>query len=130
MEPVGYVIQKFFPDFRRMLNELQFYAKSGKIDTGIMSAAVSAENFDRLFKLLKGKKWAEIRKWTADNLDLDFDITMRTMYDMAVQYFKDNALPTLVLIMAKYQYQNAFAADREINLLAMLTEIMVECEFK
>ena len=126
---VAAVITKHFPDNRRILNELQRYGISGSIDHGIL-ASVSDIRMDELIKSLKGKDFAACRKWVTMNLDNDQTRIFRNIYDALYEILKPNSVPQLVLILAKYQYQAAFVADHEINLIACLTEIMVECEFK
>jgi DNA polymerase III delta prime subunit len=123
------VINSHFPDWRRILNECQRYSVSGKIDTGIL-AMFSDVAVDELVKNLKEKKFNDVRKWVVSNLDNDSGIILRKIYDACYQYLTPNTVPAAILIIAKYQYQSAFVADQEINLLAALTEIMVECEFK
>jgi len=123
------LINKHFPDWRRVLNELQRYSVSGKIDSGIL-ATFSDVSIKSLIENLKAKNFTEVRKWVASNLDNDSDIILRRIYDSMYECLVTNSIPAAVLIIAKYQYQIAFVADQEINLLAALTEIMVECEFK
>ena len=112
-----------------MLNECQRYSVSGKIDSGIL-AAFSDVSVNDLLKNLKSKNFSEVRKWCVDNLDNDSGVLMRRIYDSLYDVLVPGTIPASVLIIAKYQYQIAFVADQEINLLACLTEIMVECEFK
>ena len=128
-EVVAAVITKHFPDNRRILNELQRYSVSGTIDKGIL-ASVSDVQLGELFKALKDKDFASCRKWVTNNLDNDQSRIFRGLYDGLYEQLKPGSVPQLVLILAKYQYQTAFVADHEINLIACLTEIMVECEFK
>jgi replication factor C small subunit len=128
-EVVAAVVSKHFPDNRRILNELQRYAAGGTIDEGILSS-VSEVRMTELIKSLKEKDFAGCRKWTTNNLDNDPSRIFRGLYDSLYEQLKGNSVPQLVLILAKYQYQAAFVADHEINLIACLTEIMVECEFK
>ena len=123
------LINKHFPDWRRVLNECQRYSSSGKIDTGIL-ATFSDVKADELVKKLKNKDYGECRKWVVNNLDNDTNILLRRIYDALNTSLVPNSIPSAVLIIAKYQYQMAFVADQEINMLACLTEIMVECEFK
>tara|TARA_R100001443_G_scaffold21062_2_gene33282 strand:+ start:643 stop:1584 length:942 start_codon:yes stop_codon:yes gene_type:complete len=123
------IINKHFPDWRRVLNECQRYSVSGKIDSGIL-AAFSDVAVNDLIKNLKQKNFAEVRKWVVSNLDNDSSVLLRRLYDSLYETLVPNSIPAAVLIIAKYQYQIAFVADQEINLLAALTEIMVECEFK
>jgi DNA polymerase III delta prime subunit len=123
------LINKHFPDWRRVLNECQRYAVSGKIDSGIL-ATFSAVSVNELVKSLKDKNFTEVRKWVVGNLDNDASSLLRRIYDTAYDCLTPTTIPAAVLIIAKYQYQCAFVADQEINLLAALTEIMCECEFK
>lgn len=128
-EVVAAVITKHFPDNRRILNELQRYSVSGTIDKGIL-AAVSDVQLGELTKALADKDFSSARKWVTNNLDNDPARIFRSLYDTLYEKLKPGSVPQLVLILAKYQYQAAFVADHEINLMACLTEIMVECEFK
>jgi DNA polymerase III delta prime subunit len=123
------LIQKHFPDWRRVLNECQRYSVSGKIDTGIL-ATFNDVKTDDLFKNLKEKNFQEVRKWCVNNLDNDPSVLLRHVYDGCYASLDGPGIAAAVLIIAKYQYQSAFVADQEINMLACLTEIMVECEFK
>ena len=126
---VAELINKHFPDWRRVLNECQRYSVSGKIDSGIL-VTFSDVSVDELIKNLKQKNFSAVRKWTVDNLDNDPAVLLRRIYDALYGTLNNSSIPAAVLIIAKYQYQIAFVADQEINLLACLTEIMVECEFK
>jgi len=128
-EVVAAIITKYFPDNRRILNELQRYSVGGSIDKGLL-ASVSDVQLTELINSLKVKDFAGARKWVTNNLDNDPVRIFRTMYDKLYEVLKPNSVPQMVLILAKYQYQAAFAADHEINLMACLTEIMVDCEFK
>ena len=123
------LINKHFPDWRRVLNECQRYSVSGKIDTGIL-ATFSDVKTDDLFKNLKDKNFSEVRKWCVNNLDNDPTVLLRHIYDGCYGSLDGPGIAAAVLIIAKYQYQSAFVADQEINMLACLTEIMVECKFK
>ena len=123
------LINKHFPDWRRVLNECQRYSVSGKIDTGIL-AAFSDIAVNDLLKNLKEKNFSEVRKWVVSNMDNETSMLLRRIYDSLYGALVSSSIPAAVLIIAKYQYQIAFVADQEINLLAALTEIMVECEFK
>lgn len=123
------VVKKFFPDFRRVLNELQRYSATGKIDSGIL-VNFTDEKLKGLIELVKQKNFTEIRKWVGENPDIDTTTFFRKLYDTASDYMKPSSIPQLVLILAGYQYKAAFVADQEINILACLTEIMVEGEFK
>ena len=126
---IAQVVQQFFPDFRRTLNELQRYAASGVIDTGIL-AQISEVRIGKLVGALKNKDFGATRKWIVANLDNDPNTILRTVYDSLYGSLASASIPQAVLIIAKYQYQSAFVADQEINLLAALTELMVECKFK
>ncbi|AMQ65938.1 sliding clamp loader subunit [Stenotrophomonas phage vB_SmaS-DLP_6] len=123
------VIMKFYPDNRRILNELQRYGASGKIDSGIL-AGMSNENFRDLVTLVKEKKWKDMRKWVGENLDTEPTSLMRKFYDQAFDLIEPQSIPTMVLLIADYQYKAGFVADQEINLVAFLTQCMTELEFK
>tara|TARA_Y100001978_G_C23635355_1_gene405540 strand:- start:21 stop:962 length:942 start_codon:yes stop_codon:yes gene_type:complete len=123
------LINKHFPDWRRILNECQRYSVGGKIDSGIL-ATFSEVKTNELIKNLKKKNFSEVRKWCVNNLDNDPTVLLRHIYDNLFTTLVSTSIPAAVLVIAKYQYQVAFVADQEINLLACLTEIMVECEFK
>ena len=123
------LINKHFPDWRRVLNEVQRYSVSGKIDAGIL-ATFSDVVVNELVKNLKNKNFAEVRKWIVSNLDNDTTVLLRRIYDACYDSMVPSSIPAAVLTLAKYQYQGAFVADQEINMLACLTELMVECEFK
>lgn len=128
-EVVAAVITKHFPDNRRVLNELQRYAAGGVIDKGIL-ANVSEISLATLVKTIKEKDFTSMRKWVTQNLDNDPALIYRKIYDGLYENLKPDAIPQAVLILARYQYQAAFVADQEINLVACLTEFMVELEFK
>ena len=123
------LVNKHFPDWRRVLNECQRYSVGGKIDSGIL-AAFSDVAVDDLIKNLKAKNFPEVRKWVNTNMDNDTSVLFRRIYDSLYESLVPTTIPAAVLVIAKYQYQMAFVADQEINMLACLTEIMVECEFK
>ena len=123
------LINKHFPDWRRVLNECQRYASGGTIDTAIL-AEFSDVKVNDLIKKLKEKNFQEVRRWVVANLDNDPSDLLRRLYDGLVESLEGPSIAAAVLVIAKYQYQIAFVADQEINLLAALTEIMVECEFK
>jgi replication factor C small subunit len=121
---------KFFPDWRRCLNELQRYSASGKIDSGIL-VNLSEKNMRDLVTFLREKDFTSMRKWVVNNLDNDPARIFRKMYDNLYVYFEDGrSIATAVLLIADYQYKAAFVADQEINLLACLTQLMAECKFK
>ena len=123
------VIQKYFPDFRRTLNELQRYGSTGAIDTGILATLGNA-NVDSLVSLLRSKKFNDVKKWVQQNLDNDPVSIMRNLYDSLSTVMEGPSVAAAVLIIAEYQYKSAFVVDQEINLLACLTQLMLECEFK
>ena len=123
------LVNKHFPDWRRVLNECQRYSVGGKIDAGIL-ATFSDVAVNDLIKNLKEKNFPEVRKWVVSNLDNDTTVLLRRIYDALYDALENASIPAAVLVLAKYQYQSAFVADQEINMLACLTEIMVECEFK
>ena len=125
---VANIIMKHFPDNRRVLNELQKYASSGKIDEGILSQ-VAEVNLKELMFAMKDKQFNDVRKWVADNIDNDPQKVFRKIYDVSSEYVQQSSIPQLILILADYQYKSAFAADQELNLVACLTEVMVECQF-
>jgi DNA polymerase III delta prime subunit len=126
---VAELITKHFPDYRRILNELQRYSVSGKIDSGIL-LNMSEESFKNLIKLMKEKDFTEVRKWVAKNSDTDTTILFRQLYDTASQYLEAGSIPSLILFLADYQYKAAFVADHELNTMAAMTEIMANCKFK
>ena len=123
---VAELVTKHFPDYRRILNELQRYSVSGKIDTGILISATD-EVFNPLLKMLKEKNFTDVRKWVGTNIDIDSTELFRRLYDKSVEYIEVTSLPQLVLILADYGYKNAFVTDREINTMACLTEVMSSC---
>jgi DNA polymerase III delta prime subunit len=122
------IIQRHFPDFRRILNELQRYSVSGKIDSGIFKN-LGEESFDDLVKFLKEKKFNEVRKWVTQNADMDSVKLFSDLYHKASVKMQPKSIPELVLILGKYSYQAAFVADQELNNMACLTEIMMGCEW-
>ena len=126
---VAAIITKHFPDNRRILNELQRYSVSGTIDSGIL-ASIADIQLSTLITSLKEKNFADVRKWVGNNLDNDPVKVYRKLYDGLYDVLKPQSVPQLVLHLSKYQYQSAFVADHEINMVACLTEIMVDCEFK
>ena len=126
---VAKVIQKHFPDFRRVLTELQSYSASGKIDEGIF-VNLKQESIDQLFSLLKEKNFTEMRKWVAKNSDQDMNEMFRRIYDVANDKVEMKSMPGFVVTLADYMYKANFVADQEINMIAFLTEIMMEASFK
>ena len=125
---IAELVKKHFPDFRRVLNELQRYSQFGKIDTGIL-AQIGNIQIEEVVKFLKAKDFGAIRKWVATS-DLDANTLFRQLYDALYDVLKPQSIPNAVLVIADYQYKNAFVADTEINVVACLTELMVNCEFK
>jgi DNA polymerase III delta prime subunit len=123
------LIMKHFPDFRRILNELQRYSVSGKIDVGILTQ-LGEIKIKELISALKQKDFTSVRKWVVENSDADSASLFRKIYESMYECFAPSSIPKLVLILAEYQYKAAFVADAEINMTACLTEIMMECEFK
>lgn len=126
---VAELITKHFPDYRRILNELQRYSVSGKIDSGILINA-SQESYKVLINDMKDKNFSEVRKWVAKNSELGTAPLFRELYDNALNTMEPSSIPTLILTLAEYQYKAAFVADQEINIMAALTEIMAHCKFK
>lgn len=123
------LVTKHFPDFRRILNELQRYSVSGKIDSGIL-INLTEESFKQLVKNLKEKNFTEVRKWVAKNGESETINIFRQLYTTSTETMEQASIPQLVLILADYQYKAAFAADAELNLMAALTEVMAQCKFK
>ena len=126
---VAKVIEKHFPDFRRVLTELQSYAASGKIDEGIF-VNLKQESIDELFKQLKDKNFTEMRKWVAKNSDQDMNEMFRRIYDAAADSVEFRSLPGFCVTLADYMYKANFVADQEVNMVAFLTEVMIESEYK
>jgi DNA polymerase III delta prime subunit len=125
---VAELIKKHFPDFRRVINELQRFSKFGKIDTGVLAQIIDVSLAD-IIKFIKDKDFGAIRKWVASN-DVDPASLYRKLYDNLYEVLKPQSIPQAVVIIADYQYKQAFVADQEINLVACLTELMVSLEFK
>ena len=125
---VAEVISKYFPDNRRILNELQRYSATGRIDTGVL-ANLHETTLQNLVGALRDKDFTTVRKWVADNSDVEAATIFRQIYNKCSDFMKPGSVPQLVLILADYQYKDAFVADHEINMTACLTEIMVNCEF-
>jgi len=123
------LVENYFPDIRQLLNAIQRYSSSGKIDSGIL-ASFSDVKINDLIGYLRGKNFPEVRKWVVANIDNDHNIILRRVYDALYGVLDGPSIAASVLIIAKYQFQGAFVADQEINLLACLTEIMVEVNFK
>ena len=123
------LIQKYYPDFRRTINELQRYSVRGKIDSGILFS-ISEANNKELIKTLKDKKFSDMRKWVVQNIDKEPASLFRGLYEILYDNLEANSVPQSILIIANYQYKSAFVADQEINMVACLTEIMASCKFK
>lgn len=126
---IAKVIEKHFPDFRRVLTELQSYSAAGRIDEGIFTN-IKQESIDALFEYLKSKNWTAMRKWCADNSDQDANELFRRIYDSSTDKVELKSMPGFVVTLADYMYKANLVADPEINLLAFLTEIMMETSFK
>tara|TARA_Y100000401_G_scaffold101464_1_gene91061 strand:+ start:322 stop:1257 length:936 start_codon:yes stop_codon:yes gene_type:complete len=129
-EPVlAELIMKYFPDFRRTINELQRYGVSGKIDSGIL-INVNDVSVSNLMNHLKVKDFRKMRQWVADNIDIEPAAMFRKIYDSSTEYIDPQSIPQLILILADYQYKDSFVADHELNMVACLTEIMAGVQFK
>ena len=126
---IAEVIQKHFPDYRRVLNELQRYATNGAIDVGILSQ-IAEVSIKELIGFLKAKDFSSMRKWVAINSDMDHVKLYRSIYDNLYEILKPQSIPQAVIVLGEYQYKAAFVADPEINTVACLSTIMVECEFQ
>lgn len=126
---VALVMKKHLPDWRRIINELQTYSATGSIDSGIL-VNMQDDSFKSLVGMLKSKDFTNLRKWVGENSDIDTTTLYRKLYTTASEFVDKAAIPQLVLHLAKYQYQAAFVADQEINTVACLTEVMVDCAFK
>ena len=126
---VAEVINKFFPDWRRVLNELQRYSVSGNIDAGIL-VNITEINIKELMAAMKEKEFTNVRRWVVDNLDNDPVRIFRTLYNSLYDHLDGTSIPHAVVILGEYQYKAAFVADQEINMLACLTEIMARGKFK
>ena len=126
---VSGIVLRHFPDWRRVLNELQRYSVSGKIDAGIL-VDMKSDNIKELINHMKQKEFTSVRKWVVDNLDNDSTRLFRNIYDSLYDYVDGSSIPHVVVILGEYQYKAAFVADQEINTLACLTEIMARTKFK
>lgn len=126
---VAEVINKYFPDWRRVLNELQRYSVSGTIDAGIL-IDIAEVNVKELMHSMKNKEFTNVRKWVVDNLDNDPVRLFRRIYDNLYEFVDGSSIPHVVIVLGEYQYKSAFVADQEINMLACLTEIMARTKFK
>ncbi len=123
------VINKFFPDFRRMLNEIQKYSASGKIDSGIL-ANLDDESLNELLGFVKGKEFSKMRKWVGLNIHNDPQSIYRKIYDSLYTKMENSSVPQAIIILSDYTYKSAFVADQELNMVACLTELMMECKIK
>ena len=126
---VAQIVSKYFPDFRRTLNELQRYSACGKIDVGILNSLADVQ-IKELVAAMKSKDFAGVRKWVVDNLDNDSTRIFRAVYDGLYESMEGGSIPQAILILAEYQYKAAFAADAEINLTACMVQLMMECKFR
>lgn len=126
---VAQIVSKYFPDFRRTLNELQRYSACGKIDVGILNSLADVQ-IKELVSAMKSKDFAGVRKWVVDNLDNDSTRIFRAVYDGLYESMEGGSIPQAILILAEYQYKAAFAADAEINLTACMVQLMMECKFR
>ena len=126
---VAEVVTKYFPDFRRTLNELQRYSSTGKIDSGILSSG-NEFSIDKVVGHLRKKEFTNMKKWVAQNMDNEPQVIMRKIYDNLYNYFDPKSIPEAVLIISEYQYKSSFVVDQEVNLVAFMTELMMRCEYK
>lgn len=126
---VAELITHYFPDFRRVLNELQRYSATGKIDSSILSS-ISDENIKTLMNTIKQKDFNLMRKWVAENINNEPAVIFRKIYDGCFEIFEPSSIPQLILLLGEYQYKSAFVVDQEINFVAFLTEVMASCQIK
>ena len=126
---VAKLIEKYFPDFRRVLNELQRYGMIGNIDAGILVNA-SEQSIAKLVSFCKAKDFSGMRKWVADNIDVEPHVIYRQLYDNASELVQPNSIPQMVITLAEYQYKNSFVADHELNTVACMTELMAQLQWK
>ena len=123
------VVTKYFPDFRRTINELQRYSATGQIDSGILSSG-NDFSIEKVVGYLRKKEFTNMKKWVTQNMDNEPQVIMRKIYDNLYQYFDPKSIPEAVLIISEYQYKSSFVVDQEINLVAFMTELMMRCEYK
>jgi DNA polymerase III delta prime subunit len=123
------IVSQFFPDYRRIINELQRYASGGDIDAGIVPQIADNRVIADLAKGLAAKNFASVRKWVSENSDVDSIKVFRDLYESLATHLKPESVPQAILILSKYQYQSAFVNDQEINLVACMIELMVDCEY-
>ncbi len=126
---IAEVVTKYFPDFRRTLNELQRYSSTGVIDSGILTAG-NEFSIEKLVGYLKKKEFTAMKKWVAQNMDNEPHVIMRKVYDNLYQYLDPKSIPEAVLIISEYQYKSSFVVDQEVNLVAFMTELMMRCEYR
>ena len=126
---VAEVVTKYFPDFRRTLNELQRYASTGQIDSGILTSG-NEFSVEKVVGHLRKKEFTNMKKWVAQNMDNEPQVIMRKIYDNLYNYFDPKSIPEAVLIISEYQYKSSFVVDQEINLVAFMTELMMRCEYR
>ena len=126
---IAELIQKYFPDFRRTINELQRYSVRGKIDSGILFSLTEADT-KQLVAILKEKRFNDMRKWVINNLEKEPSSLFSSVYEILYKHLQPQSIPQAVLVIAGYQYKSAFVADQEINMVACLTEVMANCKFK
>ena len=126
---VAEVVTKYFPDFRRTLNELQRYSATGQIDSGILSSG-NEFSVEKVVGHLRKKEFTNMKKWVAQNMDNEPQVIMRKIYDNLYNYFDPKSIPEAVLIISEYQYKSSFVVDQEINLVAFMTELMMRCEYR
>jgi len=126
---VAEVVTKYFPDFRRTLNELQRYSATGKIDSGILTSG-NEFSIDKVVGHLRKKEFTNMKKWVAQNMDNEPQVIMRKIYDGLYNYFDPKSIPEAVLIISEYQYKSSFVVDQEINLVAFMTELMMRCDYR
>ncbi len=125
---VAEVVTKYFPDFRRTLNELQRYSSCGQIDTGILTSS-NEFSIEKLVGYLRKKEFTNMKKWVSQNMDQEPQVIMRKVYDNLYNYFNPKSIPEAVLIISEYQYKSSFVVDQEINMVAFLTELMMRCDY-
>jgi DNA polymerase III delta prime subunit len=126
--PMAELIMRHAPDWRRILNEVQRHSVSGTLSLQVLSKG-NAEEFSKLFEFLKKKEFKKMRSWVSDNVDIDATAIFRGIYDRMYDYVSPNSIPQMVLILADYQYKQAFVADTELNIVACFTEMMASLEF-
>ena len=126
---VAEVVMKYFPDFRRTLNELQRYSSTGSIEAGILASS-NEFSIEKVVGHLRNKEFTNMKKWVAQNLDNEPQVIMRKIYDNLYNYFDPKSIPEAVLIISEYQYKSSFVVDQEVNIVAFMTELMMRCEFK